>query len=146
MKKNYYELARKFHPDRVATNEKEGAQEKFNIIHTAYSILSDATKKKLYDDGSCVIFTKATVAAHWENNLKPVNSSDIDSARKRYQGSIEEKNDFIREFTTSNGSMTHLLNNIPFMRIEDQMRMIKIIRDLMDNGEIATIPIRKIRK
>lgn len=146
MKKSYYKLARLYHPDRVATNEEEEAKGKFNIIHNAYSILSDASKKKLYDNGSCVLFTKVTVAANWENYLKPVYSNDIDVARKKYQGSIMEKQDIIREFVSGNGSITHLLNNIPFMRVEDEMRITEIIKDLMDKQEIKKIVIKKIRK
>lgn len=139
-------MARLYHPDRVATNEIEEAKEKFNVVHNAYSILSDASKKTLYDNGSCVLFTKATVAAHWENYLKPIDSSDIDVARQNYQGSNVERRDIIREFNAGNGSMTHLLNNLPFMRVEDQMRIIEILKDLMDKKEIAKTAIKKIRK
>lgn len=46
VKKSYYKLAKLYHPDRVALDEREQAKEKFNIIHTAYSILTDASKKK----------------------------------------------------------------------------------------------------
>lgn len=146
MKKSYYRLALMYHPDRVKENEKDEAKEKFNIIHNAYSILSDTTKKALYDNGSCVLFTKATIAAQWENFLKEVNNADINNARKKYQGSNAEKNDLVREFTIGRGSMTHLINNIPFMRIEDQERIMEIIKALMDTGEVPKIPIKKIRK
>lgn len=122
------------------------SQNKFNIIHTAYSILSDASKKELYDNGSNVFFTKATVAARWEHYLKPVDNSTIDKARKKYQGSTEEKNDIAREFIAGNGSMTYLLNNIPFMRSEDENRIIEIIKELIDEGEVKKIGIRKLKK
>lgn len=134
-----------YHPDRVATNEKEEAGEKFNIIHNAYSILSDVSKKALYDGGYSVIFTKTTIAARWENYLRPVNAKDVDGARKKYQGSLMERADVIRELKAGKGSMKHLLNNIPFMRIEDESRMIEIAKDLMDKGETPNISIRKIR-
>lgn len=134
------------HPDRVATEQREVAKEKFNIIHNAYSILTDASKKKLYDEGSSVLFTKATLSAQWENYLKPVSSADIDDAKKRYHGSSEEENDLIREFISGNGSMTHLLNNVPFMRMEDECRIIEILKNLIDNGKLPKIPIKKMRK
>lgn len=57
--------------------------------------------------------------------MKPVNADNVNEARKRYQGSNEEKSDVIRELKIGKGSMTHPLNNIPFMRIEDENRMIK---------------------
>lgn len=39
-------------------------------MHSAYSILFDSTKKVMYDNGSSVLFTKATIAAQWENFFK----------------------------------------------------------------------------
>ncbi|TDL28796.1 DnaJ protein [Rickenella mellea] len=46
IKKSYYELARKYHPD---TNKDDGAQEKFVEIQTAYDTLSDEKKRAAYD-------------------------------------------------------------------------------------------------
>lgn len=146
VKKSYYQLARIYHPDRVAEDAKVEAKEKFNIIHSAYSILSDPKKKAQYDAGSNILFTKATITAQWENFLKEVNQDDINNARKKYQGSLTEKNDLIREFVNGKGSLTYLINNIPFMRAEDESRIVEIIKSLMDNGEIPKMAIKKIRK
>lgn len=146
MKKSYYKLAKIFHPDRVASNEKDEAREKFNIIHNAYSILSDAAKKKLYDSGANVLFTKATIAAKWEYYLKPITCDDINEACQNYQGSSSERIDLIRIFSTGNGSMTYVLNHLPFMRYEDENRIIEILKDLMEKGELQKIRIKKIRK
>ncbi|MDY5556145.1 J domain-containing protein [Helicobacter sp.] len=46
IKKSYRRLARKYHPD---INKEEGAEEKFKEINAAYEILSDANKRKKYD-------------------------------------------------------------------------------------------------
>ncbi|TLD26631.1 hypothetical protein PspLS_05017 [Pyricularia sp. CBS 133598] len=46
IKKAYYGLAKKFHPD---TNKDPTAKEKFGEIQSAYEILSDATKRQQYD-------------------------------------------------------------------------------------------------
>ncbi|HHH11477.1 MAG TPA: J domain-containing protein [Sorangium sp.] len=43
----YKKLARKFHPDR---NQKNGAEQRFKDIGNAYQVLSDPTKRKLYDE------------------------------------------------------------------------------------------------
>jgi len=49
IKKGYRNLALKHHPDRVPTDKKKEAEEKFKEISEAYAVLSDAQKKTQYD-------------------------------------------------------------------------------------------------
>jgi len=49
IKKAYREKALKFHPDRVPAEEKKAAEEKFKGISEAYAVLSDSTKRDLYN-------------------------------------------------------------------------------------------------
>lgn len=135
-----------YHPDRVAAEKKDESSAKFNILHNAYSILSDPGKKKKYDEGTDVLFVKTTIAAQWETFLKPVNDTDNENARKRYQESEQEEKDLIREFNIGNGSITHLLHSIPFMRVEDENRIIESIQELMSLGKIPNMRIKKIAK
>lgn len=81
----------------------------------------------------------------WEQHIRPVTSRDIDDARHNYQGSLNEETDVIREFVIGNGSMTHLFNTIPFMRIEDEPRITHMIKEFIGMGKIKKIPIRKMR-
>lgn len=143
VKKNYYKLARICHPDRVAEDEKSVAKEKFAIIHQAYVVLSDPREREKYDNGSDVLFARATKSSEWEHFLKPTTDSEFNNARINYQNSAKEQNDIEKEFIAGNGSLTHLLNNIPFMRIEDEMRVIEIIKKSIDDGRI---PAKKIKK
>lgn len=146
VKKSYYKLARVFHPDRAAEHKKNEACEKFNIIHNAYSILSDPEKKQLYDSGSKVLFSNVTIAARWEHYLKPVDNNALEVARKKYRESNAEEEDIIREFKNGNGSLTHLLNTVPFMRVEDESRIVDLLRNLMVNGKIPKSTIKRLRK
>lgn len=146
VKKSYYRLALVFHPDRVEKHEKHTTNEKFHIIHQAYLILSDTEKRQQYDNGSDVFFTHATIAGRWESYMKIIQDEDIDLARERYQDSIQEAMDIAREFLNGNGSMSHLLNEIPFMRVEDENRILQLIRDFMKNGTIPEIRVKMIPK
>src|SRR3954449_4607962 len=49
IKKAYRKLARKYHPDRNPDDPQ--AEERFKEVQEAYSILSDADKRKQYDSG-----------------------------------------------------------------------------------------------
>lgn len=133
-----------YHPDRVPSEEKTVSNEKFNIIHQAYKILCDAQSKKAYDEGSNVLFAKATNAAQWEQFLKPTVEDELDNARKNYQNSLDEIQDIKREFVAGKGSLTHIYNNVPFVRYEDEPRIIEIIRGLIDNGDLPSLKIKKI--
>jgi len=48
IKKKYYILARKYHPDKVGKDDKEAA-EKFKDVAEAYQVLSDPDLRKVYD-------------------------------------------------------------------------------------------------
>jgi curved DNA-binding protein CbpA len=49
IKSKYRKLALKYHPDKVAEDEKEKAEEKFVNINQAYAVLGDEEKRKIYD-------------------------------------------------------------------------------------------------
>lgn len=146
MKASYYRLARLYHPDRVDEAQKATANDKFAALHLAYSVLADPEKKKLYDAGdSTILFTKTTIAGKWVQYIRTVGLADIESARSKYQGSVDEQNDIMREIVIGRGSMTHLFNTIPSMRYEDEPRMIEMIKGFVNTGEISKISIRKIK-
>lgn len=135
-----------YHPDKVAEADKSNANEKFNIVHQAYLILSDAEKRIQYDAKPDLLFAKTTIAAQWEFFVRPMTSTDIDDARQKYQNSENEKNDIVREYNLGKGSMIHMMNNLPFMRIEDEQRVLGIINELVNDGLIEKMKIKKIPK
>ncbi len=50
IKSAFRKLARKYHPDMAKAKEKAAAEEKFKQINEAYEVLSDAEKRRKYDE------------------------------------------------------------------------------------------------
>lgn len=122
------------------------ASDKFNAVHQAYMILTNDDTKKRYDSGDVdVIFSKKSRSGQWEQHLKTVSNDDFEQAAQNYKNSTIEKEDIMREIVIGNGSMKHLLNTIPFMRMEDQPRILSIIAELFEADKISkNIKIKKI--
>jgi len=52
VRKAYYVLSMKYHPDKVTESEKTSATEKFKVISRIHALLNDADKRNIYDDSS----------------------------------------------------------------------------------------------
>ncbi|CAD7078463.1 unnamed protein product [Hermetia illucens] len=50
MKKAYYKLSLKVHPDRVPDAQKEEAAERFKVVARIYRVLTNKNEKALYDE------------------------------------------------------------------------------------------------
>lgn len=150
IKSSYFRLARLYHPDRVDLKDKESAIEKFKTLHQAYSILSNIQTKSRYDSGDMSTLyslnASSTYTAKWNQYIRTVNENDIKRARQSYQGSLAEESDIVREFVFGKGSITHLLNTIPFMRIDDEPRIISFIKNCIEIGKVPGMKIKKIKR
>ncbi|KXZ44221.1 hypothetical protein GPECTOR_71g582 [Gonium pectorale] len=51
IKRAYRELAKKYHPDKVSADERAAAEAQFREVAEAYEVLTDETKRRLYDAG-----------------------------------------------------------------------------------------------
>jgi curved DNA-binding protein CbpA len=49
IKKNYYKLCKKYHPDRIKNNPDNGSKEHIKKINLAYEVLGDLDKRKNYN-------------------------------------------------------------------------------------------------
>lgn len=132
VKKAYYRLSLQVHPDRVDEADKEEATEKFKILTKINTVLTDPNKKAIYDeqgiiddDGDSDLTNWLTL---WRQFFKPVTVTDIEKFHKEYIGSEAEVRDIRKAYTGGKGCLNYMMNSVPFMTIEDEPRIIELVK------------------
>ncbi|KAE8713142.1 Chaperone protein dnaJ 6 [Hibiscus syriacus] len=112
IKKAYYKLALRLHPDKNPGDEE--AKEKFQQLQKVISILGDEEKRAVYDQTGCI--EDADLAGDVVENLrnffrtmyKKVTEADIEEFEANYRGSDSEKKDLIDLYKKFKGKMNKL--------------------------------------
>jgi len=71
IKRAYRKLAKTWHPDRVAPEDKEAATKKFKEINEAYAVLSDPQKKRQYDNPMPQGFGRGSQHPFFDDSFDP---------------------------------------------------------------------------
>lgn len=130
------------HPDRVEEPKKAVANEKFKILGKIYSILQDEDQRKVYDengdfdDDSYAIFNWVNF---WRSQFKKISTEDIENYKRDYIGSDTEAQDIRKAYVNGKGSMDYILEAVPFSNVEDEPRIVEIVRKLVDAGEVEEL-------
>ncbi|KAF8043867.1 hypothetical protein BT93_A1994 [Corymbia citriodora subsp. variegata] len=143
IKKAYYKLALRLHPDKNPGDEE--AKEKFQQLQKVISILGDEEKRALYDQTGCV--DDADLAGEVAQNLheyfravyKVVTEADIEEFEANYRGSDSEKNDLIDLYEKFKGNMNRLFCSMLCSDPKlDSHRFKDIIDDAIAAGTLKT--------
>ena len=137
IKKAYRLKALKTHPD------KGGDVEAFKAISSAYSILSDPDKKKVYDtcgdiDEDAMSDDVKYWANLWRQVFPQITVKDIDDYKAKYIGSNEEKNDVINAYNKCDGNLKNIMEWVLFAEDGEESRVISIIDDQITIGMIKS--------
>lgn len=145
IKKAYYKLSLKVHPDRVKENEKAEATEKFKVLSKIYSILSDANKRALYDEQGVIDDDDDSAGTKWitmwQQFFKPISTEDISNFEKVYIGSELERNDIKKAYLAGKGCINYMFNSVPFMSCEDEPRIYDIVKEMIATEEVPEYKI-----
>lgn len=139
IKKAYYRLSLKTHPDRVPESDKKEATEKFKILSKLYSVLSNKDSRAVYDERGIVDDDDdagTNWLARWAQFFKPLTTEDIDNYKKSYIGSETERSDIKKTYLGGKGCKNYMMQTVPFMTCEDEPRVAEIVQKMIDDGEV----------
>ncbi|XP_028175446.1 dnaJ homolog subfamily C member 9 isoform X2 [Ostrinia furnacalis] len=147
VKKAYHKLSLKVHPDRVDENEKLEATEKFKVLGSIHTILSDPNKRALYDETKSVddddynVIVDRDWTIYWRMLFKKITDEDIKAYEKEYVGSEQEKNDLKVAYLSGKGDMDYICDQVQFARSDQESRIRGILSGMIENGEIPPYKI-----
>nr|XP_019547668.2 J domain-containing protein CG6693 [Aedes albopictus] len=141
IKKAYYKLSLKVHPDRVSPTEKAEATEKFKVLSKIYSVLSDHDKRALYDEQGLIDDDDDPAAdvkwmAMWQKFFKPITTDDIEDFEKAYVGSELERKDIKEAYLGGKGCLDFMSQYVPYMGAKSEPRIIEAVQSMIAAGEV----------
>lgn len=133
-------MSLKFHPDRVAEEEKAVATEKFKVLSKLYAVLTDKNKKALYDDKGVIDDDDERDLSSWlelwRSVFKPITDQDIQNYQRDYVGSEQEEIDIRKAYLNGKGCINFMMNHVPFMCVEDEDRIQELVRKWIAADEV----------
>ncbi len=140
IKKSYRRLALKYHPDRPG-----GSEEHFKAISIVYSTLSDAEKRKIYDQEGQLAAAEGMSGdfdfwyKYYREMFPAVTVEGIEEYKRKYLGSEEEKTDLLNVYRQHKGDLDMMMNYVMFAEIdsrEDMERVCAAIDAAISMGEV----------
>lgn len=156
IKKAYRKLALRYHPDkaRLHQGDPEAVALRFQQIGFAYSVLSDAKRRKKYDATGSTndSIWDSDEPVDWNEYFKTLWTGEVSAKtlaefQASYQGtytdltsgSSEERHDILQAYRTHKGQLEGIFSEVPCSNIlEDEERFITIINHALQAKEIPT--------
>jgi len=142
IKKAYHKLSLRVHPDRVVEEDRELATRKFQCIGAIYALLSDASRRGLYDecgevdDENDPLREDKDWEEYWRILFPKITQKDIEKFEKEYKGSADEKEDIKKAYLDGEGNMDHILDSVLLSTVEDEDRFRTIIDQLIKDKAV----------
>ncbi|XP_026813116.1 dnaJ homolog subfamily C member 9-like [Rhopalosiphum maidis] len=144
VRKAYYVLSMKYHPDKVTEKEKSEATEKFKVISRIHALLNDTDKRKLYDDTGCVgddIDPNSATEdfpweTYWSSIFRKITDNEIRDYELKYKGSDDEKRDLKKGYLAGKGDMEFIINMVPFSSVYEEDRLREILVKIIEEEDL----------
>jgi len=142
IKKAYHKVSLKTHPDRADEGEKEKATKKFQCVSAVYSLLSDDSRRGLYDecgevdDENDPLQQNKDWEEYWRILFPKISVKDIEEFEQKYKGSEEEKEDLKKAYLDAKGNMNLILESVILASVDDEKRFRQILDEMIKNKQI----------
>lgn len=142
IKRGYYKVSLKTHPDRVSEN-KALATEKFQTLGKVHAVLSDKEKRAIYDetgdvdDESCFDEVKDW-NAYFRLLYPTLTLKSIKNFEKKYKGSSEELEDLKCAYEKHQGDMDMIMQTVMCATLDDEERFRNILIDLVEDDSLPS--------
>jgi len=143
IKKAYHKGSLKVHPDRVAEDEREICTKKFQCLSAVYTVLSDESRRGLYDETGEVEDEADPLSDpnkdwvdYWRNLFPKVTLKDLERFENEYRESAEEREDIKKAYLEAEGNMDQILDTVMCAKVEDEARFRLILDKMIKDKEV----------
>lgn len=142
IKRAYYKLCLKYHPDKLSEEERVKHKDKFERIQFSYSVLGDVDKRARYDATGSLEVSESDV--NWTDIFRreseQVTEEMIEKDKSEYQGSKDEYDDILDAFKYYEGAFAKLFEAIPHLEFseDEEARVYEIVSTMVSQNEVST--------
>ncbi|KAI6652693.1 DnaJ-like protein subfamily C member 9 [Oopsacas minuta] len=144
LRKAYHKLSIKIHPDRVSSEDREGATHKFQLLGRVYQTLSDPARRREYDKFGVIQMESEMScpegADSWEEYWKVIYPKilleEVDKFSKQYRESEDELSDLKQCYRTNEGDMDMILESMMCSVYSDDDRFRSLLTPFIGSGEL----------
>lgn len=135
VRKSYLKRALETHPDK-----NNGKDAEFREVAFAYSVLSNDDARKNYDETGHAS-RSPTIADLFSRHVRiEVTEEMIEEHRQKYQHSDDERQDLLNAYERHNGDFDKIFESVIHAEIDDQERLLTLLREAIDRGELDELP------
>ncbi|XP_067936560.1 dnaJ homolog subfamily C member 9-like [Watersipora subatra] len=143
LKKAYYKISLKVHPDKAKAKDRPQATEKFQLLSKLHQLLSDKRVRDIYDETGEIdeeddfgLAEGKEWMDYWREMFPIVTVDDISNFEATYKGSEEELADLKAAYISSKGDMQHIIDSVMCASVKDEERFQEMLRPLIESQEL----------